>query len=128
MSTESVMPSSHLILCCPFSCPQSFPASVFSNELTLSIKWSKYWCFSFRISPSNSGLISFRMDLFELLAVQKALKNLLQHLNSKASVFWHSAFFMHQLSHLYRTTVKKNSFDCTEICWQSEVSAFQYAI
>ena len=93
----------------PFSsCSRSFPASVFSNELALRIRWPKYWSFSFSISPSNkySGLISFRIDWFDRLAVQGALKSLLQHHNSKASILWHSSFFMVQLSHLSMTTGK----------------------
>ena len=93
----------------PFSsCPQSLPASVFSNELALRMRWPKYWSFSFSISPSNEhpGLISFRMDWLDLLAVQGALKSLLQHHSSKASVLWLSAFFTVQLSHPYMTTGK----------------------
>ena len=93
----------------PFSCLQSFPASVFSNELALRIRWPKYWSFSFSISPSNeySGLISF--DWLYLLAVQGTLKSLLQHHSSKASILQHSAFFMVQLSHPYMTTGKVDS-------------------
>ena len=110
MSTESVMPSNHLVLCHPlFLLPSIFPSiRVFSNESVLRIRWPKYWNFSFRISPSNeySGLISFRIDWFDLLAVQGTLKCLLQHHNSKASILWHSAFFMVQLSHLCLTTGK----------------------
>ena len=97
MSTESVMPSNHLILCHPlFLLPSIFPSiRVFSNESVLWIRWSKYWSFSFRISPSSeySGLISLRMDWLDLLAVQGTLKSLLQHHSSKASIFRHSAFF-----------------------------------
>ena len=100
MSIESVIPSNHLILCRPLLLlPSVFPSiRVFSNESALRIRWSKYWCFS--ISPSNeySGLISFRMDWFDLLAVQGTLKSLLQHHGLKASVLWCSAFFMIQLS------------------------------
>ena len=99
MSIESVMPSSHLILCLPLSsCPQSLPASVFSNESALRMRWPKYWSFSFSISPSNvyPGLISFRMDWLDLLAVQGTLKSLLQHHSSKASILWCSAFFIVQ--------------------------------
>ena len=106
---ESLMPSNHLILCCPLLSPSIFPSiSVFSNESILHIKWPKYWNFSFNISPSNehSGLISFRMDWLDLLAVQRTLKSLLQHHSSKASVLQHSAFFIVQLSHPYRTTGK----------------------
>ena len=110
MSIESVMPSNHLILCHPFLLlPSAFPSvRVFSNESVLHIRWPKYWSFSFSISPSNdnSGLISFRMDRLNLLAVQGTLKSLLQHHSSKASVLWHSAFFMVQLSHPNMTTGK----------------------
>ena len=104
------MPSNHLILCCPLLLPPSiFPSiRVFSNESALHIRWPKYWSFSFNISPSNehSGLISFRMDWLDLLAVQGTLKSLLQHHSSKASILWHSAFFVIQLSHPYVTTGK----------------------
>ena len=110
MSIESVMPSSHLILCRPLLLLSSIPPSirVFSNESTLRMRWPKYWSFSFSISPSNEhpGLISFRMDLLDLLAVQGALKSLLQHHSSKASILQHSAFFTVQLSHPYMTTGK----------------------
>ena len=110
MSIESVMPSNHLILCCPLLLLTSvFPSiRVFSNELVLCIRWPKYWSFSFNISPSNvhSGLISFRMDWLNLLAVQGTLKNLLQHNSSKASILQRSAFFIVQLSHPYMTTRK----------------------
>ena len=109
MSVESVMPSNHLILCCPLLSPSIFPSiRVFSNEMFLRIRWSKYWNFSFSISPSNehSRLISFRMDWLDLLAVQATLKSLLQHHSSKASILWHSAFFLAQLSHPYMTTGK----------------------
>ena len=90
------------------SCPQSFPDRVFSNESALRIRWLKYWSFSFNISPSNEhpGLISFRMDWLNLLAVQGTLKSLLQHHSSKASILWCSAFFIVQLSHPYMTTGK----------------------
>ena len=108
ISTESVMPSSHLILCHPLLLlPSILPRiRVFSNESALRIRWPKYW--SFRISPSNecSGLISFTIDWFDLLAVQGTLKSLLQHHSSKASILLHSAFFMAQLSHPYMTTGK----------------------
>jgi len=104
------MPSNHLMLCCPlFLLPSIFPSiRVFSNESVLHIKWPKYWSFSLSISPSNgySGLISFRMDWLDLLAVQGTLKSLLQHHSSKASMLWHSAFFIVQLSHPYITTGK----------------------
>ena len=110
MSIESVMPSNHLILCHPLLLlPSIFPSTrVFSNELVLCIRWPKYWSFSFSISPSNehSGLISFRMDWLDFLAVQGTLKSLLQHHSSKASIFWHSAFFIVQLSLPYMTTGK----------------------
>ena len=109
MSIESVMPSNHLIVCRPLLPPSVFPSiRVFSNESVLHIRWSKYWSFSFRISPSNeySGLISFRMNWLDFLAVQATLKSLLQHHNSKASVLQHSAFFIFQLSHPYMTTGK----------------------
>ena len=106
--TESVMPSNHLILCRPLLLLPPIPHSirVFSNESVLCIKWPKYWSFS--ISPSNeySGLISFRMDWFDLLAVQETLKSLLQHHSSKASILQCSAFFIVQLSHPYVTTGK----------------------
>ena len=104
------MPSDHLILCHPLLLlPSIFPSiRVFSNESALCIRWPKYWSFSFSISPSNeySGLISFRMDWWDLLAVQGALKSLLQHHSSKASILQHSAFFTVQLSHPYMTTGK----------------------
>ena len=109
MSIESVMPSNHLILCHPLLLPSIFPRiTVFSNELILLIRWPNYWSFSFSISPSNenSGLISFRIDYFYLLAVQRTLRSLLQHHNSKASILWCSAFFMVQLSYQYMTTGK----------------------
>ena len=98
MSIESVMPSNHLILCCPFLLlPSILPnIRVFSNESVLHIRWPKYWSFSFSISPSNeySGLIFFRIDWFDLLAVQGTLESLLQHHSSKASILWRSAFFL----------------------------------
>ena len=110
MSIESVMPSNHLILCHPlFLLPSIFPSiRVFSNESVLHIWWPKYWSFSFSISPSNehSGLISFRMDWLDLLAVQGPLKRLLQHHSSKPSILRCSAFFIVQLSHPYMTTGK----------------------
>ena len=110
MSTESVMPSSHLTLCCPLLLLLLIPPSirVFSNESTLHMRWPKYWRFSFSISPSNEhpGLISFRMDWLDLLAVQGTLESLLQHHSSKASIFQHSTFFTVQLSHPYMTTGK----------------------
>ena len=110
MSVESVMPSNRLILCHPLLLLPSISPSirVFSNESALRIRWPRYWSFSFSISPSNehSGLISFRMDWLDLLAVQGTLKSLLQHHSSKASVLWRSAFFIVQLSHPYMTTGK----------------------
>ena len=110
MSIELVMPSNHLILCHPLLLPPSILPSirVFSNESVLRIGWPKYWSFSFSISPSNEhqGLISFKMDWLNLLAVQGTLKSLLQHHSSKASILWHSAFFIVQLSHPYMTTGK----------------------
>ena len=110
ISIESVMPSTISSSVVPFSsCPQSFPASgFFSNESALRIRWPKYWSFSFNISPSNvyPGLISFRVDWLDLLAVQGTLKSLLQHHSSKASTLQHSAFFIVQFSHSYMTTGK----------------------
>ena len=110
MSTELVMPSNHLFLCHPLLLPPSiFPSiSVFSTESALHMRWPKCWSFSFGISPSNeySGLISFRMDCLDLLAVQGTLKSLLQHHSSKASILPCSALFIVQLSHLYMTTRK----------------------
>ena len=110
MFIESVMPSNHLILCHPLLLPPSiFPSiRVFSNETVLCVRWPKYWSFSFSISPSNeySGLISFRMDLLDLLAVQGTLKSLLQHHSSKASILRRSDFFTVQLLHPYMTTGK----------------------
>ena len=108
MSIESVMPSNHLILCCPLLLLSSiFPSiRVFSNESALRIRWPKYWSFSFSISPSNEnpGLTSFRMDWLDLPAVQGTLKSLIQHHGSKASILLRSAFFIVQLSHPYMTT------------------------
>ena len=109
MSIESVMPSNHLILCRSLLSPSVFPSiRVFSNESVLHIRWPKYCSFSFNISPSNEqpGLISFRMDWLNLLAVQGTLKSLLQHHSSEASILWRSAFFTVQLSHPYMTTRK----------------------
>ena len=127
MSIESVMPSSHLILCRPlFLLPSNFPKiRVFSNESVLCIRWPKYWNFSFNISPSNehSGLSSFRMDRFGLLSAQGTLKNLLQHHSSKASILRPSAFFTVQLSHPYMTTEKTMALT-RWICQQSSVSPF----
>ena len=122
MSIESVMLSNHLVLCCPLLLlPSVFLSTrVFSNELALRIKWPKHWSFS--ISPSNeySGLISFRVDSFDLLAVQKILKSLLQHHSSKASILRRSAFFIVQHSHPYMTTGKTIALTrqlCPSICY-----------
>ena len=115
MPIKSVMPSNHLILCHLLLFPPSMFSSirVFSNESILRIRWPKYWHFSFSISPSNEhpGLISFRMDWLDLLAVQGALKCLLQHQSLKASILRYSAFLMVQVSHPYMTTGKNHSFD-----------------
>ena len=127
MPIELVRPSNYLILCHPLLLPPSVlpRIRVFSNELALCIGWPKYWSFSF-ISPSNehSGLISFRIDWLEPLAVQGMLKSLLQHHSSKASILWHSDFFIVQLSHLYLTTGKIHGLDYMDLCWQSNVCAF----
>ena len=126
MSIESVMPSHHLILCHPLLLlPSIFPSiRVFSKESALHIRWPKYWSFSYSISPSNeySGLILFRMDWLDLLAVQGTLKSLLQHHSSKASILRHSAFFIVQLSHPYMTTGKMIAL--TRWTFVSNVSAF----
>ena len=115
ISIESVMPSNHIILCRTLLfLPSIFPSiRVFSNESTLHIRWPKYWSFSFSIGPSNehSRWVSFRIDWFEIFAGQGTLKSLLQHHSSRALVFWHSAFFMVQLSHPYMTTGKNHRFD-----------------
>ena len=114
MSIESVMPSSHLILCHLLLLLPPVPPSirVFSNDSALRMRWPKYWSFSFSISPSSEhpGLISFRMDWLDVLAVQGTLKSLLQHHSSKASIFWRSAFFTVQLSHPYMITGKTIAF------------------
>ena len=127
MSIELVMPSNHLILCHPLLLlPSIFPSiRIFSNDSALHIRWPKYWSFSFNISPSNEhpGLISFRMVWQDLLAVQGTLKSLLQHQSSKASILRHSAVFIVQ--HDYW---KNRSLDQTGLCWQSNVSAFEYAV
>ena len=133
MSIESVMPFSHLIHCRPlFLLPSIFPSiGVFSNESALCIRWPKYWSFSFSISPFNEhpGLISFRMDCLDLLAVQGTLKSLLQHHSSKASIFWYSAFFRVQLSHPYMTTGKIIALTRrTFVGKVMSLSAFEYAI
>ena len=118
MSIESVMPSNHLIFCCPLRSPSIFPRfRVLSNGSALCIRWPKHWNFSFSISPSNeySGLISFRIDWFNLLVVQGAVKSVLQHHSSKASILLHSAFFIVQLSHPYMTTGKTIQFTCSVV-------------
>ena len=129
MSIELVMPSNHLILCCPPPILLSiFPSiRVFSSELVLRIRWPNYWSFSFSISSSKeySGLISFRIDWFDPLAVQGTVKSLLQHHSSKASILQCLAFFILQLSHPYiHDSWRNHSFDYTELCWQSNVTAF----
>ena len=116
-----MMPTNHLILCCPLLLlPSIFPnIRVFSNKSALRIRWPKYWSFSFNISPSNEhpGLISFRMDWLDLLTVQGTRKSLLQHHSSKRSILWHPAFFFVQLSHPYMTTGKgPYSFDWMDLC------------
>ena len=127
MSIKLVMPSNHLILCHPFLLLLSiFPSiRVFFNESVLHIRWPKYWSFSFSISPSNeySGLVSFRIDWFDLFAVQGTLKSLLQHHNSKASILCCSVFFMVQLTSIHDYW-KNHSFDKIDIFRQSNVSAF----
>ena len=131
MSIESVMASNHFILCHPLLLlPAVFPSiRLFSNESVLHIRWPKYWSFSFSISPSNeySGLISFRIDSLDLLAVPETPKSLLQHHSSKASIPLCSAFFMVQLSHPYMRTGKTIALT-RRTFWQSHVSAFQYAV
>ena len=128
MSVELVMPSNHLILCRPLLLPPSiFPSiRVSSNESVLRIRWPKYWSFSFSISPSDeySGLISFRIYWFDFLSVQGTLKSLLQHHSSKASILWPSAFFIVQLLHPYMTAGKTIALTRTDLCQQSNVSAF----
>ena len=125
---ESVRPNNHLILCHPLLLLPSIFLSirVFSSESALCIRWPKYWSFSFSISPTNeySGLISFRIDWFDLLSVQGCLKSLLQHHSLKASIFWCSPFFMVQLSHPIHDYWKNHSFDYMDFCRQSNVSAF----
>ena len=126
MPIELVMPSNHLILCHPFLLPPSiFPSiRVFSNGSVLCIKWPKYWSFTSSINPSNeySGLISFRMDCFDLLAVQGNLKSLLQHYSSKVSILQHSAFFIAQLSHPYMTTGKIKALPRRTLAERSQIS------
>ena len=131
-STESVMSSHHLLLCCPLLLlPSIFPIiRVFSNESALHIRWPTYWSFSFSISLSNkySGLVSFRIDWLDLLAVQGTLKSLLQYHTSKASIFWCSVFFIVQLSHPYMTTGKTIALTRWTFVGKVNVSAFEYAI
>ena len=130
MSIMSVIPSSHLILCRPLLLLPPIPPSirVFSNESTLLMRWPKYWTFGFSIIPSKEhpGLISFRMDWLDVLAVQGTPKSLLQHHSSKASILWCSAFFTVQLSHPYMTTRK--TIALTRQTFVGNVSAFQYAV
>ena len=124
MFIEAVIPSNHLILCRTLLLPSIFPSiGVFSNDLALRIRWPKYWTFSYSISLSNesSGLISFRIDWFDL-AVQGTLKSLLQYHSSNGSILQCSAFFIVELSHPYMTS-GKTSFDYTDLCRQSDVSA-----
>ena len=132
MSIESMMPSNHLILYRPLLLLPPIPPSirVFSNESTLRIRWTKYWSFSFNISPANEhpGMISFSMDWLDLLAVQGTLKSLLQHHSSKAPILWRSAFFLVQLSHPYMTTGKTIALTRRTLVSKSNVSAFQYAV
>ena len=128
MSIQLVMPSNNLILCHPLLLlPSVLPSiRVFSNESVLHIRWTKYWSFSFSISPSNeySGWISFRIDWFGLLAVQGTLKSLLQHHSSKASLLWHSAFFYCPALTSIHYCWKNNSFNYTDLCWPSDFSSF----
>ena len=128
IAIKLMMPPNHLILRHPLLLPLSiFPSiRVFPNESVLHIRWPKYWRFRFSISPCNeySGLISFRINWLDLLAVQGTLKSLFQHHSSKASIPWCSAFFMVQLSHPYMTTGKTIGFDYMDLCWQSNVSGF----
>ena len=127
-SFESMTPFNHLILCCPLCpLPSIFPSiGVFSNESSLCIRWPKYWSFSLGISPSNeySGLISFRIDWFDLCAVQGTLKSLLQHHSPKASILSHSAFFYSPTVTSINNHWKNHSFDYMDLCFQSDVSAF----
>ena len=131
-SIESMMSSSYLILCHPLLLLPPIPPSirVFSTESTLRMRWPKYWSFSFSIIPSKEipGLIFFRMDWLDLLPVQGTLKNLLQHPSSKASILQRLAFFTVQLSHPYMTTGKTTALTKTDLCWQSNVSIFEYTI
>ena len=132
MSIESVMPSSHLLLCRPLLLLPPIPPSirVFSNESNLHTRWPEYWSFSFSISPSSEhpGLISFRMAWLDLLAVQGTLKSLLQHHSSKASIFPHSAFFTVQLSHPYMTTGKTIALTRWTFVGKAMSLLFYYAV
>ena len=128
MPIESVMPSSHLILCLPLLLLPLIPPSirVFSNESTLCMRWPKYWSFSFSISPSNEypGLICFRMDWLDLLAVQGTLKSLLQNHSSKASIFYALSFLHSPTLTSIHDHWKNHSLDQTDFCWQNNVSSF----
>ena len=128
MSVESMIPSNHLILCHPLLLLPSIFRSirVFSSEVALCIRWPKYWSFNFSTSPSNecSGLISFRIDWLDLLAIQGTLKSLLQHHSSKPLIFWCSAFFIVQLSHTYMTTGKTKALTRRTFVGKVNVSAF----
>ena len=130
VSIELLMPSNHLILCHPLLLlPLIFPSiGIFSNESALHIRWPKYWSFSFSISPSNEhpGLISFRMDWLNLLAVQGTLKSLLQHHSSKASILWRSAFFIVQLSHPYMTTGKTIKLNISTSAYNTDCSLLKF--
>ena len=129
MSIKSVMASNHLVLCCPLLLPSIFPSiRLFSSESVLPIRWPKYWSFSFSISLSNeySGLISFRIIWFDLLAVQGTLKSLLQHHSSKASIVQCSAFFMVQLSHPYMTTSKTKTIALTRWTFVTKVMSLLF--
>ena len=122
------MPSGHLIFCCPLLMPPIPPSiRVFSNESALPIRWPKYWSFSFNISPSNeySGLIYSRMDWLDVLAVQGTLKSLLQHHSSQASILWHSAFFIVQLSHPYMLLLLPSCFSRVRLCATPQTAAHQ---
>ena len=126
MSTELMIPSNHLIFCHPLLLlPSIFPRiRVFPDESALRIRWPKYWSFSISLSNEYSGLITFRIDWFDLLAVQGTLKSVLQHHSSKVSILWHSAFLMLQLLHPYMTTGKNHSFDCTDLLLDHMVVLF----
>ena len=129
MSIESVMPSNYLILCCPLLLlPSIFPSiRVFSNELAICIRWPKYWSFSIRPASECSGLISFRINWFDLLAVQGTLKSLAQHHSSKAAIFCAQLFYSPTLTSIHDYW-KNHSFDHMDLCWPSDVSAFQYPV